>query len=347
MSGPRESRHPPAGESPVRSTGLSSPAERTGRPTRSNPNQPAAAGVPLSILQVQARLTGRDRTIIDWLDRHGVLTTAQLTAALFTSPITASHRLAKLRAIGVLDRFHRPFPAGGFGPWHWVIGPLGARIAAAGRDAKPPTPAAVRARHDRLTDSATLAHLLGANQFFIDLYAHTRRHPRSRLVRWWSEHETAQRYHRRIHPDGHALWRDHHRDTHGEGDNDIVVGLFLEYDRGTEQLRRLVAKLDAYDLLAGDGGPAYPVLFVLHSAQREAALHDEFARCRSDGPVPVATAVRSPQDPRSPSPAGAVWALVGQAGRRRRLAELPCDHGDPDNPLTTPNLQDRDLDREL
>jgi hypothetical protein len=263
-----------------------------------------------------------------------VLTTAQITAALFGSPITASHRLAKLRAIGVVDRFHRPLPTGGFGPWHWVIGPLGARIAAAGRDAKPPTPATVRARHDRLTDSAKLPHLLGTNQFFIDLHVHALQHPETRLVCWWSERETVRRYNGRVHPDGHALWQE----------DDVVIGLFLEYDRGTEQLCRLVKKLKDFDLLAGEGGPAYPVLFVLNSAPREAALHDEFARHRRDGPVPVASTVR---DPHGPGPAGAVWALIGQTGRRRTLAELPYDHGDPDNPLTTPNLHDPGLDQEL
>lgn len=333
MGGPHEPRHPPTGESPTRAAG-SSPVT-SGPPARTGRRAPAS--VPFGILQVQSRLTGRDRTIIDWLDRHGVLTTAQLTAALFTSPTTASHRLAKLRAIGVVDRFHRPLPAGGFGPWHWVIGALGARIAAAGRNTTPPTPAAVRARHDRLTDSATLAHLLGTNQFFIDLHVYTRQHPHTRLVRWWSEHETVQRYQGRVHPDGHALWRD------GDGDHAVVIGLFLEYDRGTEQLRRLVAKVDAYDLLAYDGGPAYPVLFLLGSAQRETALHNEFAG-RPDGPAPVATAVRGP---RRLDPADAVWALVGQPGRRRALAELPCDHGDPDNAFTTPNLHDPGLDQEL
>jgi hypothetical protein len=192
----------------------------------------------------------------------------------------------------------------------------------------------VQARHDRLTDSAKLPHLLGTNQFFIDLHVHALQHPETRLVRWWSERETVARYHGRVHPDGHALWQD----------DDIVLGLFLEYDRGGEQLWRLVKKLTAFDVLAGEGGPAYPVLFLLDSAAREAALHEEFARRRPDGPTPVATTVR---DPHGPGVAGPVWALVGQTGRRRTLAELPYDHGDPDNTMTTPNLHDPDLDQEL
>jgi hypothetical protein len=342
--------------------------ERTGRPAPVVVRSETA-----DILAVQARLTDRDRTIIDWLDRHGVLTTAQLTAALFTSPTTAAHRLAKLRAIGVVDRFHHPWPGGGFGPWHWVIGPMGARIAAASRNTTPPTSRALQARHDRLTASPTLAHLLGTNQFFIDLYAHTRTNPHAQLVRWWSEHDTARRYHRRIHPDGHALWRDHDHDHghgHGHGrdrDRRIVIGIFLEYDRGTEDLWRLVRKLAAYDQIAAEGGACYPVLFWLHSTRREAGLHAEFARRRPAGLVPVATAVRDPADlgltqhrfaqhdperhgfvrpgPAQHGPAGPVWALVGDPTPRRTLAGLPFDHGDPVR--LSPNLQDPTLDREL
>ena len=311
MSGPRDPRHPPAGDPPARFTDSASTSRRsvspsavsrTARPAASNADGSTAGGSTPGILPVQSRLTSRDRTIIDWLDRHGVLTTAQITAALFGSPITASHRLAKLRAMGVVDRFHRPFPTGGFGPWHWVIGQLGARIAAASRDAKPPTPATVQARHDRLTDSGKLPHLLGTNQFFIDLHVHARstRNPAGALV---------------------VRTRNRPRATTGActptgtpsgATDDIVIGLFLEYDRGGEQLWRLVKKLEAFDVFAAGGGPAYPVLFVLDSTAREAALHDEFARRRPHGPVPVATTVR---DPHGPGPAGPVWALVGQTGR--------------------------------
>jgi hypothetical protein len=350
VSEPRQPGLPPAGDSPVRYTDLStnsastsrrsvsaSSTPRTGRAAavRTDGSRAGTEGFTPDILAVQSRLTSRDRTVIDWLDRHGVLTTAQITAALFTSPVTASHRLAKLRAMGLVDRFHHPFPTGGFGPWHWVIDLLGARIAGAGRDAKPLTAGTLRARYDRLTDSVRLPHLLGTNQFFIDLHAHARQHPETRLVRWWSERETAQRYGGRLHPDGHALWRD----------NNIVIGLFLEYDRGTERLWRLVKKIDAFDQIAREGGPAYPVLFSLDSAQRETELHDEFARRHPHGPVPVATTVR---DPNGPGPAGPVWALVGDDNRLRTLAELPSHHGNPDATMATkPNLDDSTLDQEL
>jgi hypothetical protein len=310
MNRPRPALHPLVGEFPVASTfhaGLSV----------------------LGVLASQAHLTNRDRAIVDWLDRHGVLTTAQITAAFFSHPNTASHRLAKLRAIGLVDRFHRPLPTGGFGPWHWVIGPLGAQLAAAARDAAAPTPRALRTRQAQLAASPTLLHLLGTNQFFIDLYVHTRSHPQTQLLRWWSEHDTATRYRGRIHPDGHALWR--HRDT--------VVGLFLEFDRSTENLGRLVRKMNAYDQLAADGGPAYPVLFWLHSAKRETNLHAALTERRHSWRVPVATGVRDAH------PAARVWAVPGQQ-RRHTLVELPTDHGDPGS-VYNPNLHDPELDQEL
>jgi len=50
-------------------------------------------------------------------------------------------------------------------------------------------------------------------------------------------------------------------------------------------------------------------------------------------------------DPAGPGPAGPVWALVGAPECRRRLADLPFDHGDP-LPLA-PNLCAADLDPEL
>jgi hypothetical protein len=276
-----------------------------------------------------AHLTTRDLTIADWLDQHGVMTTSQISTALFTNITTASHRLAKLRTIGVIDRFHHPHPGGGFGPWHWVIGPLGAQLTAAAHDMAPPTPRQLQQRHARLANSIQLRHRLGTNQFFIDLHAHARQHNGARLVRWWSERDTARRYNHRIQPDGHALWRD----------GDTTTGLFLEYDNGTEDLARLVRKLDAYDQLAADGGPIYPVLFWLHSRTRETHLHAALAERRNAGPVPAASAVRGEHDP-----AGPVWTLDGHS--RRRLAQLPYDHGDPDS-MYNPNMHDPDLDQEL
>jgi len=127
-----------------------------------------------------------------------------------------------------------------------------------------------------------------------------------------------ERFKRRIRPDGHALWHE----------NGTTIGLFLEYDTaGAENLTRLVDKLRAYDELASDGGPAYPVLFWLHAADRETHLHQMLAD-RGPGLVPVATGVHRP----GRHPAGPVWQLAGDPRPgRRRLAELPSRHGRPDD----------------
>jgi len=321
MRFPRQLRLPPQGEPSPTGGG------RNPNPSNRNSSGPRSGD---DLLAALAHLTDRDLTIADWLDRHGVLTTGQIAAAFFASPITASHRLAKLRDLTLIDRFHRPLVAGGFGPWHWVIGPLGARITAAARDASPPSARALRERHARLADSSQLAHRLGTNQFFIDLHAHARRSDgAAQLLRWWSDRETADRYLRRIHPDGHALWCE----------DGTTIGLFLEYDSGSQHLGRLVRKLDAYDQLARDGGPAYPVLFWLHAAARERHLHQHLA-ARRPGPVPVATAVRSQS---GVSPAGAVWAHAGAPHTRRRLIELPFSHGRAESPYN-PHTWDCDLE---
>jgi hypothetical protein len=137
MPAPRQTRHPLPGD-PHDTNHNNSQRQPTAhrrapapRPVRPGPRARAARGpAGGDVLAAQAHLTDRDRTIIDWVDRHGVLTTTQLTAAWFTSPTTAAHRLAKLRELGLLDRFHRPAPGAWFTPWHWVIGPLGAAITA-------------------------------------------------------------------------------------------------------------------------------------------------------------------------------------------------------------------------
>jgi hypothetical protein len=321
MPTPGPARHPLTGDphGTDNSTSRRQPAAH-GRPPATRPAQPARRPAAGDVLAVQAHLTDRDRTIIDWVDRHGVLTTTQLTAAWFTSPTTAAHRLAKLRALGLLDRFHRPAPGAWFTPWHWVIGPLGAQITAATAGTSAPTPQTLRARHAALANSTKLTHLLGVNQFFIDLHVHTRHHPDTTLVRWWSEAETAERFHGLIHPDGHALWR------HG----DTLIGVFVEHDTGSEPLHRVVGKLAAYDQLAANGGPRYPILFWLPNHARETHLRHELTQHRAGREQAVATAVATPG---GPGPAGGVWALTDRPGRWA-LHQLPSTHGDPHSPYT-------------
>jgi hypothetical protein len=276
----------------------------------------------LDLIDVLPFLSPRDRLVLSLLSDHLVLTTYQIRAALFSSSRMAQHRLHQLHSLELLDRFAPPRNRrlGGSGPTRWTLGRLGFDLHAAGQRGTFTSARAARQRLAHLAESPTLAHLLGVNSFFTDLIGHARTHPGSRLQRWWSEPETARRF-VGVHPDGHGLWRD----------GDHLVGFFLEYDTGTEDLPRLVAKLAAYERLARGGGPAYPVLFSLHSPDRETHLHaalgDVASRC------PIATCIRpAGLDAAAGGPAGAVWAVVGHHPQvRQRLGDLPSDHG-PDHP---------------
>jgi hypothetical protein len=221
-----------------------------------------------------------------------------------------------LRRLGFIDRILRPRP-GARSATHWVPGAMSARYVALSRGHRPPSRASLRERQDSVLARPDLDHLVGVNQFFVDLLAHARAHAGSGLDRWWSEQRTTAALGRRVRPDGHGVWHDA---------GTAAVAWFLEMDNGTEPLGRLVAKLEPYRRLRRDGGPAYPVLFWLPTRRREQNLHRRLAEARPTGVV-VATAARDSLD--GHSPAEAVWRLPGNGRGRARLAELPCAMGQP------------------
>jgi Replication-relaxation len=283
------------------------------------------------LLAELGHLGPRDRLLLRLLADHQVLTTGQVHALLFGSLRRAQRRLAVLHRAGFLSRFRDRQGRGGSQPWRWTLGPLGLALDAAARGHPPPTPRQVQAHQHAIAANPCLDHLLGVNQFFVDLAAHARTHPGARLARWWSERQATALF-RGVHPDGHGLWQAAGR----------TVGFFLEHDTGTENRPRVIGKLAAYDKLARAGGPAYPVLFWLHSPDREAHLRQALAglpapRC------PAATAVRAaPGANGAPAagPAGAVWALAADPGcSRLALHQLPgADHGQ--NTPINPNWAD-------
>jgi hypothetical protein len=84
-----------------------------------------------AVASFRGRLTNRDLRVLALLEEHFTFTTSQLAVlAGFGSVITAQHRLAALHARGVLHR-DRPFrPGGGSFEWHWMLGPIGAKVIA-------------------------------------------------------------------------------------------------------------------------------------------------------------------------------------------------------------------------
>lgn len=267
------------------------------------------------VLAVQHQLTGRDWRLLGWLYDHRVLTSFQIAHALFPTLNYAQRRLTTLTALGLVERF-RPFRLqGGSHPYHYALAHIGGLLVAATRGEPPPRRGDSTARLHRIATSRNLDHRLGINQFFTDLAGHQRAHPEARLHHWWPdtrlESFTAPgtMTFAVIRADGLGVWSEHDRTT----------AWYFEHDTGTEALTVLVDKLSGYRQLRRRGGPAWPVLFWLHSTSREAHLHQRLAEARPT--VPVATAARDRLHERSP--AENIWQLHGHAGPLLRLAELP------------------------
>lgn len=285
----------------IRSDSTSAPSRRSGAP----PVLIARGADPLALL---ARLTPRDRYLLEMLDAHQVLTTSQLTRLAFPSRAIAQRRLLTLYQLGVLERF-RWYQMVGSQDWHYTLGLAGGALRAAARAVEPPRAAQWRHRLARLATSPRLGHLLGINEFFTCLAATARTRPGSALGAWWSERRCAERYGQLVRPDGYGRWS---KDGRG-------VEFFFEYDTGSEPLTRVTAKLPGYADLAAAGGPTIPVLIWLPSPRREANLRAALAT--QPAPVAVATANTELARAVGQGPAGAVWLGDGQP-HRCSLAEL-------------------------
>jgi hypothetical protein len=268
------------------------------------------------LARLAGRLTDRDRAILHLIGEHRVFTTAQLAAVFFGSQDRAEHRLRQLTHARLLARF-RPHRRHGEGsaPYHYVLGPLGAAILAAEHDGDLRR---VNYRPDKalaIAHSQHLGHLVGVNGFFTALAAsarHRRPHAATAasLTAWWSERRCADHWGHVVRPDGYGRWREHDRE----------VDFFLEYDRGTEPLDRLAAKLHAYSQLADATRIATPVLFWLPTTGREATVRQALAGQTRWASLPflVATANRALDR----GPADPVWLPLSYTWPRHRLIDL-------------------------
>ena len=269
-------------------------------PLQSGP-RPSAVGLRYSLGR---RLTDRDREIAIAVHRHRVLLARHIADMFFSTRKRGLVRLRTLADLGVLDRFRILARTGEPNEYHYVLGRVGASIVAAEHGGDPDA-AARRWRGDTalvLARGQRLAHAIGISGFYAGLAAEARQ-GRGRLAEWMTEAESARWSEGVVRPDGLGVWAEDGRE----------VEFFLEYDRGTETLARLAAKLDGYRRFEEERGASAWVLFAFTSPGREArarsALHG--------ADVPTASAVLGPDD----RPSGAVWSPVG-AGGRLRLAEL-------------------------
>jgi Replication-relaxation len=302
-------------------------------------------------LSVYRRITPRDRQLMSWLAEHYLLSTDQVGRALFTGLRTAQQRLTILHREQVLHRF--AWSAADGTPetsYLYALGPIGLRrhpsAYADPDDLGLKAPRSSIERAERIVHSRRLYHLLGINQFFADLHAQTltrpgaRTRPDSRLLNWWSEQHATAHFSTnartgegnktiKVFPDGHGVWS-----AAGQ-----TVGFFLEHDRGTENLARVVAKLRGYEDLARYGATRFPVLLWVPSERRETNLLRVLHGLPT--PMPVAVAVHGD------NPAGPVWALTSDPFRRRHLHELPSDPGPKGYPEPDSDRWPADFDDDL
>jgi hypothetical protein len=282
------------------------------------------------VLAAQMSLTGRDLVLLGWLYDHGVLTTPQITTALFTSKSFCQRRLQRLLDLNLIARFRPQRPDGGSFPYHYVLDQLGYIVVAGQRLDPMPRPGYARTRQAHLTSRANLWHLCGVNGFFADLAAYARTHPGASLDRWWP----ASRFQgqgaffqpgdgvdvalagSKVRPDGHGIWTEHGRS----------VPFYLEHDTGTEPLHILISKAARYRALAIHTRRWWPVLFTLPTARREWNLQQRLAADYGYTDLPIATTSADHPATAGRSPAEAVWWLHGRYGARQALAELPNDN---------------------
>jgi hypothetical protein len=299
-----------------------------------------------TVLAVQSSLTDRDLRLLSWLYDHGVLTTPQITRALFTSTTFGQRRLLRLLHLRLVARFRPQRPDGGSFPYHWVLDQPGVEVIAAQRGDQLPRAGQAKARRHHLTHRANLAHLLGVNGFFTDLATHQRTHPGSGLDRWWP----ASRFHdkgafyqagdppdvilhtTRLRPDGHGIW----------SEDGWSVPFYLEYDTATEPLGTLIDKIDRYRTLWLYTERLWPALFVVPTGRRELHLHQRIGDRFGPALLPVATAASDHLTRSGLSPAEEVWWPYGQPGLRRRLRDLIGGH--PTDTDTTDTDDDLDPD---
>ena len=208
--------------------------------------------------------TPRDMAILMALDSYRYLDRSQLQTLFFAGPRSCQYRLRWLvhhglvRTWRVVMRPGRVCRASIF-----LLSRRGAASLAEWLDAAP-APFVRRAEH-ALGRRFHLVHQLEANQFFVDLAAAGRRQSDCGLYHWVGEHGVENAYaeggERAPIPDGWGRLLMPNRE----------VLIHLEWDRGTEQIRRVRAKIAAYAGYFNDrpAANANQVLFVAPTEERE------------------------------------------------------------------------------
>lgn len=259
--------------------------------------------------------TPRDVAILMALDAYRYLDRSQIQSLFFTGPRSCQYRLRWLVHHGLVRTWRVVMRPGRICRASiFLLSRRGAAAVAEWLDVEP-APFVRRAEH-ALERRFHLVHQLEANQFFIDLAVATRDMTDCGLYHWVGEHGVENAYaegdERAPTPDGwgRLLTRDRE------------VLIHLEWDRGTEQPRRLRAKLAAYARYFNDrpAAGANQIAFVAPTQQRELQIlsllrdHADIDResCRFWTTTTAFVAIAGPLGP--------VWA--GNGSDRLRLADM-------------------------
>jgi len=258
------------------------------------------------MFDVASSLTDRDRHILRLIRWHRVLTTSQVRMMFFSDRNTAQHRMTRLYQLRLVERF-RPPHAGREAEYHYVLDRLGALVVAVMALPDLDREVKIRWRTDQALSIATsqrLAHTVGTNDLFVRLVATGRHSPDAELVTWWGESYCKANLGEVVRPDGVGVWRE----------GDAAVTFCLEYDRGTEPLRRISAKAHDYERLERAWTIPFWLLVVVPGPRRERGVRAALAGAG----LAVATATRSDVQ----APESAVWAPLDAEATQLRLAEL-------------------------
>lgn len=208
-----------------------------------------------------ARVTLRDRELLDRLAQHEPLSTSELCLLFFTGARACRGRLLKLEQQKLLARV---YPSrewrGGATEALWFLSPHGRQtIGASSR--RPPG-----------LSIPDLEHRRAAAGFFLDLVRRSLDTPGEGLYRWLGEQQAQHGTGQAVRPDGYGRYL--------LPDGEITF--YLEIDRGTETTRRVKDKLAAYQqaLAADRNRDRGNILLVCESRRRLASL----TRCAPAGP---------------------------------------------------------------
>jgi hypothetical protein len=251
----------PSSSWPISSPGLSPLTVSSTRTVRT---------VELQLADVPSRSTSdytptpRDMAMLMALDSYRYLDRGQLQALFFSGPRSCQYRLRWLVGHGLVRTWRVVMRPGRVCRSSiYLLSRRGAAALAEWLDEEPRQ--YLRRAEHALERRFHLVHQLEANQFFIDLAFAARELPAHGLYHWVGEHGI--------------------QDAYAEGDErgpipdgwgrlvtpDREVLIHLEWDRGTEQPRRLRAKLHAYAAYFADraGATANQILFVAPTGHRE------------------------------------------------------------------------------